>query len=147
MERMLSLKWIDGRRAKRWRSLVRIFMLSCAVAGCGPSNGLYSVTGQVTYQGKPLEHGSIVFISPKSRQVTADIEVGEILNVTTIAANDGIAPGEYMVAVTSRDRSEKYKDSMTPPSVIPVRYADVATSDLKATIEPNNNNVLRFDLE
>ena len=147
MERILGLDRIHGRRAMRWRSLVQILLLTCVVAGCGPSNGLYSVTGQVTYQGKPLEHGSIVFISPKSRQVTADIQRGEILNVTTIAANDGIAPGEYMVAVTSRDRSEKYKDSMSPPSVIPIRYADVAASDLKATIEPNNNNVLRFDLE
>ncbi|MEX2168001.1 MAG: hypothetical protein WD851_01710 [Pirellulales bacterium] len=147
MERTQSPDCIHGRRAKRWRSLAQILLLTCVVAGCGSRNGLYSVSGQVTYQGKPLEHGSIVFISPKSRQVTADIELGEILNVTTIAANDGIAAGEYMVAITSRDRSEKYKDSMAPPSIIPIRYADVATSDLKATIQPNNDNALRFDLE
>jgi hypothetical protein len=147
MERMLWLDWINGRRARRCRTLLQILLLSFLIAGCGSSNGLYSVTGNVTYQGQPLEHGSIVFVSQKSRQVTGDIERGEILNVTTNVASDGIAAGEYKVAITSRDRSEKYKNSMAPPSIIPERYADVSTSKLVATILPNNDNVLRFDLD
>jgi hypothetical protein len=122
-----------------------VFLLS--LAGCSASDGLYSVTGQVTYKGKPLEHGSIVFVSPKARQITGDIERGEIVRVSTIKEDDGIAAGEYMVGITSRDQSEKYKDSMTSPSIIPIRYADASTSGLKATIEPNNKNVLRYELE
>jgi hypothetical protein len=122
-----------------------VFLLS--LAGCGFSDGLYSVTGQVTYKGEPLEHGSIVFVSPKSRQITGDIERGEIVRVSTISEDDGIAEGEYMVGITARDRSEKYKNSMAPPSIIPIRYADASTSGLKATIQPNKKNVLRYELE
>lgn len=122
-------------------------LLLFVCAGCGSGNDLYPVTGQVTFKGKPLEHGSISFVAPKSRQVTGEIEDGDIVNVTTLSANDGIAVGDYGVAIISRDRSEKYKDSMTPPSVIPTRYADIATSGLKATIEPKDENFLQFDLE
>jgi hypothetical protein len=125
---------------------MQLLLLSSVIAGCGSNNGLFSVTGYVTYQGKPLEHGSIVFVSPHSRQVTGEIEFGEILNVTTIQRGDGIAAGEYLTAITSLDRSEKYKNSMNPPSNIPVRYADVFSSNLKATILPGNTNALRFDL-
>jgi hypothetical protein len=143
----MCLDWINEHRAKRCRTPVRILLLSCVVAGCGSSDGLYSVTGRVTFRGQPLEHGSIVFVAPKSRQVTGEIERGEIVGVTTITTGDGIAAGEYMVAITSRDRSEKYKDSMAPPSIIPARYADVSTSRLSATIQPNGNNALQFDLD
>ena len=110
------------------------------------SNKNLTVTGHVTYQGKPLEQGSIAFVSPHSRQVTGEIKNGDILNVTTLHENDGIAAGEYSVAITSYDRSEKYKNTMVPPSLIPIRYADVSTSGLKANIRPNESNVLQFDL-
>jgi hypothetical protein len=126
--------------------LLRVLWLSCIVAGCDSNKNLVTVTGHVTYQGKPLEQGSIVFISPHSRQVTGEITSGNIVSVTTLHENDGIAAGEYSVAITSRDQSEKYKNSMAPPSLIPVRYADVSTSGLKANIQPNDNNVLQFDL-
>jgi hypothetical protein len=126
--------------------LLPVLWLSCIVAGCDSNKNLVTVTGNVTYQGKPLEQGSIVFISPHSRQVTGEIKSGNILSVTTLHDNDGIAAGEYSVAITSRDQSEKYNNSMAPPSLIPVRYADVSTSGLKANIQPNKNNVLQFDL-
>jgi hypothetical protein len=146
MDRNPCLKSSSKRCAKRYRPAMYILFLIC-VTGCGSTNGLVSVTGKVTYQGKSLDHGSITFVSRTSRQATGEIERGEIVGVTTIAADDGIAAGEYLVAITSRDRSEQYKNSMTAPSVIPLRYADILTSDLKATVQPNHNNVLQFDLE
>lgn len=146
MERTRWLHRTYGFRTKRCGMLLRILWLSCIVAGCDSNKNLTTVAGHVTYQGKPLEQGSIVFISPHSRQVTGEIKGGEILNVTTFHDNDGVAAGEYLVAITSRDQSEKFKNSMAPPSLIPVRYADVSTSGLKANIQPNDNNVLQFDL-
>ena len=127
--------------------LLSILGLACIVAGCNSNNNnLSAVTGQVTYQGKPLEQGSIVFASPKSRLVTGEIEGGKIVNVTTFHENDGIAAGEYMVGITSNDQSEKYKNTRNPPSLIPIRYSDSSTSGLKANIRPNESNVLQFDL-
>jgi hypothetical protein len=127
--------------------LLSILWLLCLANGCNSHKGLVAVTGHVTYQGKPLEQGSIVFLSPHSRQVTGEIKNGEIVNVTTFHENDGIAAGEYEVAITSRDRSEKYKNNMAPPSLIPDRYADVSTSGLKAEIQSSGKNVLQFELK
>ena len=121
--RSQSYPCTDWHLTKRHRALLSILWLLCIVAGCGSHKGLVAVTGHVTYLGKPLEQGSIVFISPHSRQATGEIRGGDIVNVTTFQENDGIAVGEYGVAITSRDRSEKYKDSMAPPSLIPTELS------------------------
>ena len=146
MERTRWFFRLNGFRTKRCGTLLSILWLACVVAGCNSNNNLCAVTGQVTYQGKPLEQGSIVFASPKSRLVTGEIEGGKILNVTTFHENDGIAAGEYTVGITSYDRSEKYKNTRTPPSLIPISYADASTSGLKANIRSNESNALQFDL-
>lgn len=147
MDRNSCLNSFSKSFANRYLRVMHILFLTCVTTGCGSTNSLVSVTGKVTYQGKPLDHGSITFVSRTSRQATGEIERGEIVGVTTTAVNDGIAAGDYLVAITSHDRSEKYKNSMTAPSVIPLRYADIVTSGLKATIQPNHDNVLQFDLE
>jgi hypothetical protein len=147
MNHVLGFDWINRRRANRCWVVLPALLLSSVVAGCGSGSDLCSVTGQVTYQGKPLEQGSIVFVSPTSRQVTGEIASGEILKVTTTQTGDGIAAGEYLVAISSLDRSEKHRNSMSPPSLIPTRYSDATTSGLKATILPNEVSALRFDLK
>ncbi len=122
-------------------------MIAISTMGCGPGDGLVPVTGEVTYQGEPLESGRVTFISPHSRQANGDIENGKIVNITTKKTNDGLAPGEYQVTITALDRSEKYRDTMVPPSLIPRKYADYQSSGLNATIQPGEPNEVRFELE
>lgn len=124
-----------------------LLFLAVALAGCGTGDGLMPITGEVNYQGKPLEYGTVTFVSPRTRQATAEIADGKIVNVTTKKSNDGLAPGEYRVTITALDRSEKYRDTMVPPSLIPRKYADYSTSELTATIRAGEANELRFDLE
>ena len=133
--------------ARRWHGFLIIALLAILCEGCGGSNSLIPVHGEVTYQGKPLEYGTINFVSPNSRLASGEIEEGKFVNVTTYQKNDGLAPGEYFVTISVLDRSEKYRNTMVPPSLIPRKYADFNTSGLTAIIERGKTNELRFELK
>ncbi|WP_164101945.1 hypothetical protein [Candidatus Laterigemmans baculatus] len=77
--------------------------LSVIYVGCGPdTGGRVGVSGTVTYQGQPLETGTIQFVSKDGSQMSgAAIHQGEY----EIAASDGLLPGEMIVRVSSASES------------------------------------------
>ncbi|MDO5554345.1 MAG: hypothetical protein Q4G68_11335 [Planctomycetia bacterium] len=115
------------------------------------------VTGTVTYQGKPLETGTLIFEPEQGRSGTAEIKDGQIVNVSTFKANDGVTPGNVRVAVSSvrvtgqrevrgeKNPNETYKVDVTE-SVIPTKYNTVQTSGLTYTINRGRNEI-RIDLQ
>lgn len=123
---------------------ILILLLVLCVSGCGEQSSLAPVTGSVTYQGKPLASGTLTFVKPGSRQAMGEIENGIITSVSTKGSNDGLAPGEYQVAINAFDLS---KNLSPPPSVIPKHYGDYSKSGLTATIELGTTNKLDFELE
>ncbi|MDC0934950.1 hypothetical protein OAS39_01595 [Pirellulales bacterium] len=148
MRQTILCKSLSADGPRRWRYAARGALLAALlVAGGCSESSLPQVTGTVTYQNKPLEYGTIDFVSTHSRRASGQIAEGKILNVTTYEPNDGLAEGDYQVAVHARDRSEEHRDKMVPPSLIPERYSDIATSDLEATIVAGKDNVLSFDLD
>ena len=122
-------------------------LLAVTIAGCNRSDSRVPLTGIVTCQGKPLEYGTMNFVAPGLRQVTALIDDGEITDVTTKTRGDGISPGEYQISVVADDRSQQGGPSMIAPSVIPERYADMSTSGLTVTIQPKEANDLQINLK
>jgi len=79
-----------------------------AVPGCGDSSsGLarrYSVSGTVTYNGKPLERGTISFVpaDAKGRAAGGTIIDGRY-SLTTHDRDDGALPGKYKVGVVAKE--------------------------------------------
>ena len=67
-------------------------------AGCGEDDGIgtrYPVTGNVTYNGKPVESGMITFTPDNpdaGRVATGNIRDG-YYSLTTLAPDDGALPG------------------------------------------------------
>lgn len=148
MRQTILCESLPGDGPRRWRGAARRALLAALlVAGGCSDGGLPQVTGTVTYQDKPLEYGTIDFVSTHSRRASGQISEGKILSVTTYKPNDGLAEGHYQIAIHARDRSEEHRDKMVPPSLIPERYSDVGTSRLTATIEAGKENNLRFDLD
>jgi hypothetical protein len=103
-------------------------LLAWTALGCGPQ--VSQVSGKVTYQGKPLPSGSVVFVSPE----------GDVVGRSAIAA-DGryvmtdVPAGSVKVAVESHER--------VPPGLggppgdyvpIPPRYKKAETSGLEYTV-------------
>jgi hypothetical protein len=132
----------------RFRPGVAIGLLTLAVAGC-QSRG--DVAGKVTYKGKPLVYGTVLFVGSDRGSVQ-----GIIQSDGTYSA-PGLAIGEAQVAVSSpnpkiigsmatwKDPKKKPKPLEVPGWFeIPARYADSITSNLTITVKGGSNT---FDID
>jgi hypothetical protein len=77
------------------------------IIGCGDNSDLpqrYPVSGTVTYNGKPLEKGTISFAptDPNGRGAGGMIADGRY-SLTTHDENDGAIPGKYKVSVLAKE--------------------------------------------
>lgn len=162
----------------RARSLATTLALAglLGILGCS-DDGLdkrYPVSGTVTYNGKPLESGSINFV-PEA--VGGRGAVGEIKNgaytLTTQTPGDGAFPGKYSVTVvalaidTSQAEAEtkklaaKSKVEYDGPmldqaalgkalknakSNVPAKYGQIDTSGFKAEVKTESNK-FNFELK
>ncbi|MBA2113214.1 hypothetical protein [Bremerella alba] len=137
--------------------MVAVYLVA---GGCSHQSNLGSVHGTVTYDGKPLKRGAIIVEVEGNRPSHGQIEDGQILNLSTFTANDGVPVGEAKVAVNSfaepdlanhlaanlpSDRPPETGNIVSGKNQIPLRYANPATSGLTATIKPGEND-LSFDL-
>jgi hypothetical protein len=122
--------------------------------GCGHSD-TGKVAGRVTLGGKPLDQGAIVFQgTTKGNAIISPLNPDGTYHVKT-SKTDGLAPGDYQVAiqprasfagkiplVTPQDRQKKSETSL-----IPAKYLSVTTSGLKATVKQGDNPPFDFDLQ
>jgi hypothetical protein len=121
--------------------------------GCGSSGpGMASVSGTVTYEGKPVPKGTITFQpvdSSKGRTATGEIGADGSYTVQTEQPGDGALVGDYRVAISARE--EEVLDyhppkPVAPKRLVPQKYENPQTSELKATVKPGSNNI-PFDLK
>ena len=101
-----------------------------ASAGCGSDAGAYvgstvPVKGKVTYKGKPLTQGEIVF-EPDSggREAHGAIGPDGGFELTTFNKGDGAVPGTHRVAVSGTSK----KDG------VPLKYKNVSSSKVEVEV-------------
>jgi hypothetical protein len=117
--------------------------------GCGGSaDGRLPVSGAVTLDGTPLDQGVIAFHSEEAGRppVETVIAAGEYF----IAADKGLLPGSYKVAIDSADSTGKTASPVQysmaiPVSRIPLKYNGETT--LVAAVDATADNVFNFQLE
>jgi hypothetical protein len=144
-----------------------------AVAGCG-DDGLpkrYPVYGTVTYQGKPLESGTITFTPGdlhNGRSAGGTIKEGNY-SLASLTADDGAMAGNYKVSVIAQreitdglDARQKLmyekarstggvsipaqvKKKIKVEDLVPKKYCDPQTSGLQAEVREKSNEV-NFEL-
>ncbi len=119
--------------------------LSLAVAGCGSSEPLGTISGTVTHNGQPVEAGIVSFYNTETGKVgQAELQPGGTYEIDTVKG--GLEPGQYQVAImppteTTTDSSTGEVTHETQEvSNIPKKYRDVRTSELSAQVEDGNNN-------
>ncbi len=129
-----------SRNRALWRCLLLAAPL-CAVWGCGPKKpNTYEVSGTVTWEGKPLDQGDIIF---------------EAIDGSTAACADKIADGQYRCQVFAgakrvqiqATRQTSYNQAMHQyerEAFIPMRYN--AQTKLRAEVVPEGENHYDFDL-
>ncbi len=123
------------------RMAVLLGLLACVswYVGCGssaPPTG--SVSGKVTYNGKPLTTGVVTFINEKAGSgASGDINASGDYRIALIRT------GEYNVAIHRRPPAPGGKTivngNMRLRLSIPEKYQDHQTSGLTATVKEGNN--------
>lgn len=123
-------------------AVVFIVSLVLASSGCGSSN--IPVTGEVTYQAKPLPNVKVILFGKKGviSQGTSD-ESGKF-TISTAGLNDGAPEGDYRVAVLpaqTQNISSNTFDLSTPANtadktIPPKKFHNPDTSGLTCTIGP-----------
>ncbi len=127
------------------RFLALLALLCVSVAGCNRGPARADVSGQVTYNGKPLDKpgGTISFFGIDGIAVRAPIDTSG--NYRAI----GVCVGENRVAVAyqrpapiakhranpSKGDAEKLTAQVDSPFLTPEAYARPETSDLKVVVE------------
>lgn len=126
------------------------------LAGCGDSGPTtVSVRGTVTFEGKPLDGGSITFQpiqvadGAPMRPAVGEIEPDGTYTLTTFKKGDGVPPGEYAVAITSLIGAPPASEwEEAPPkreSRIPLKYNQTDKSGLTASVPADSRGTLTID--
>lgn len=121
----------DSRFARPLAGLV-VLAVGLAAGGCGPSEQVVTVTGQVTYQGEPVGEGTVQFVDDATGRGA------EVPLTADGAYSAALPPGNYKVLVSppyqvdegSGIPNPKYKKVKN----IPEKYQSTATSGLSAVV-------------
>jgi hypothetical protein len=119
--------------------MTRLTALVCLVAftlavGCGDGGPVpRTVEGKVTYAGKPLDHGMIMFQPDKGRLASAGLQPDGHYSVS-------LAPGNYSVFLNAPPKlPEGFRegDPIPPPdpNALPGKYSQKESSGLAASVE------------
>jgi hypothetical protein len=129
---------------------MRIYCIGlCAMlflTGCGSRDSLQlaPVHGTVTYRGKPLDHGEVVFNPLQGTpgpQSVGRIDGGGAFE-TRMAQRKGAPVGKHVVTVHCRrtPTEQERRGLVVTPSIIPDRYGSDQQSPLRFEVKPGNNN-------
>jgi hypothetical protein len=136
----------------RFRVLLPVLslaVLSAAVCGCGKRNdaGRLPVSGEVTFEGKPLDKGQIRFVPTGEKGISSGAMIVD--GAYQIPADKGLPPGTYKIQITSAGEEQAAVEELPgesgPPAKerIPAKYN--VKSDITREVKSGEEN--RFDFE
>jgi hypothetical protein len=122
----------------RFLPAVLILSLSYALmTGCSskPAEKLVPVEGKVTFDGKPLTTGTVIFHPDSSRgnnsqeEPRGKVEADGSFKVSTRKGSPGAAPGWYKIAIIAQKKTDP-KDPYSIAWITPQRLADPEKSGM-----------------
>jgi hypothetical protein len=129
--------------------------LGLSLAGCGggeDSLPRLAISGRVTLDGKPLEHGSITFTPADAGRADATTAGASISDGSySVAQAGGPTPGNYRVAILGAEEGsapapgERPTRSAVAKSPIPEEYN--TRSSLKAEIKADGSKTFDYELK
>jgi hypothetical protein len=119
--------------------------------GCSSENRVATgtVTGVVTYNGDPLQIGSLLFV-PVGGGPTAEANIGTdgSFEMGTYDDDDGAVLGEHQVMITAFTApggsglpEDVIDGDGAPVSILPDFYGDLEKSGLKVDVKSGENNI------
>ena len=140
--------WLT-RRFATWQIVASVFIVSSV--GCSSENRVATgtVTGVVTYNGDPLQIGSLLFV-PVGGGPTAEANIGTdgSFEMGTYDDDDGAVVGEHQVMITAFTApggsglpEDVIDGDGAPVSILPDFYGDLEKSGLKVDVKSGENNI------
>ena len=144
-------------------SLLIVCAVGCSSASGPPRPKTVKVTGTVTYKGLPVDGAIVSFLGDG----TIPAAIGRTdakgrFELTTVESGDGAVPGNHQVTVTKvvAKKAGAAKESMedaakrspeaqdeAPLSLIPERYAQASSTDIKLEVKPSGTNDFPIELK
>jgi hypothetical protein len=139
--------------------LLRLLAPAAALAclGCAKGNGIYSVSGTVTYKGAPAAGAYVKFFRQgadpaREQTIMGVVQADGSFSLDCGSLGKGAPPGDYTVLI-----EWKYDPSLPParspteagarPDRLKGRYADAKWPLLHAEVRPQNNTLPPFELQ
>jgi hypothetical protein len=104
------------------------------------------VTGTVTYQGKPLASGRIIFFHTSGHATGADLAADGAFKLAAYQGKNQVAI-ECFAPESSNAGSNGRTNMSHAKSLVPDRYANYSTSGLTFEVKPGENDKAEFTLK
>jgi hypothetical protein len=137
------------------KPLLSIVLLSLAasLSGCSDKPAVAPVSGQVTYNGKPLPYGSVGFQPAQGQPSGAAIQPDGSFRLSTFAEFDGAIIGSHKVKVTcyasqrpSQQAQKTAGEFVLGESLIPAQYSFLDQSGLTAEVPAAGTESILIEL-
>ena len=131
-----------------------LLMLTVAAIGCGKRGPeLAPVTGKVTFKGKPLPFGTVIFMPESGKTSTGNIQPDGTFRMVTSDRGDGAAVGKNKVRIACFTNQDPSKKGAGPAGIalgkplIPQKYLSPETSGIEVEVQSGSNDPVVFELE
>jgi hypothetical protein len=150
--------------SERWFSRCRIFFLAwqwfatllgtgifVSAVGCNRGPEMAAVTGKVTYNGQPLQFGSVTFQPTRGQPARGEIQSDGSFELSTFSLGDGAFVGPHKVKIACYESQNPAfvkgpGEQRLGRSLIPVKYTLLDQSGLTAEVKPDTAEPIVFDL-
>jgi len=136
---------------RRWFGVILMFVV--CLCGCGSDLPFdtATVTGTVTYHGKPLDHGEVVFVPLEGTHGPQAVGIIQADGSFEMRSGNvpGVAVGRHRVTVHCRGElpPEEATSLALPKSLIPEKYGLADTTPLTYEVEEGKEHVFPIELE
>ncbi|QDT66518.1 carboxypeptidase regulatory-like domain-containing protein [Calycomorphotria hydatis] len=131
------------------RYLLIVSIISFLSCGCGSGTDFpptAKVIGVLTFQGSPVVNANVMFIPASGRPASGTTDSEGKFKLSTFVEHDGALVGTHRVTVGKVAPYDPEKPYEERPSLLPERYASVATTPLTFDVPIEGLNRLTIDL-
>jgi hypothetical protein len=138
--------------ARPLAGFLALALVGLVPVACGPTGPeMASISGKVTYNGKPVPKGTITFIPvvQGGRNAVGVIGPDGSYSIQTEKPGDGALLGDYNVTISAHDEAVlDYIPAkpVEPKLLAPAKYENPKSTDLKATVK-RGASPINFDLK
>ncbi len=128
---------------KLFAAMLLCFVFCFSISGCSDKTaGLVKVSGTVTVDGKPLQHGVVRFLPSGNRSSSGNLDENGNFSLSCYELNDGAFACLHQVEITATESLGQKGIKWWAPK----KYASVAESGLTADISGPTDSLV-FELK